>query len=279
MTKADVALSCTLLSDIVTPGSEPVLTAGVVPTGGAPMPGPEVYTMAISTIDPLANFTLYISNVGTVSAGADPSIPVVIANLISRWNAVPALFSLFRATLSGDNPNALLLTSTDWEDMGVNLSYSGEGTSAMLSITRHAAQYPSGVVHFQRWDKSSAQWQSVRNILLSNGYASTDPGDVDTDVDGPFNFRITYDGDDNYNAAGPTDGAACPLSVAAAGYAPNARDLREGVVVGGVTGTLAVPNPGNVYKDIPTDDTVGTLWPRKGSPADSWPHRIVPLDP
>jgi len=39
----------------------------------------------------------------------------------------------------------------------------------------------------------------------------------------------------------------------------NAPDLREGTVVGSVTGTLAVPPPSTVADGVPTDDTVGTL--------------------
>jgi hypothetical protein len=60
----------------------------------------------------------------------------------------------------------------------------------------------------------NGQWQTKRNILLADGYAFIfGQTDMSTAIAGAFNYRLTYPGDDNYNAA-QTDDCAIPLSVA-----------------------------------------------------------------
>lgn len=113
---------------------------------------------------------------------------------------------------------------------------------------------------------------SFDNNLARNNIYYLNEMDVFDSVQAAYAPRSTFVASLNQNGDHDTDpGAANVLSTAGTYYIngapitptyapalPNASDLRSGVVVSSVTGTLAVPSPTQVLSGVATDNTVGS---------------------
>lgn len=158
----------------------------------------------------------------------------------------------------------------------VKLYSNAHGTDATLLGTASVSVTPTARSRFLAtalsigsFDTRNSDWYLVEaNILdtaidpialgIRTGYMSV-PGNIEkyaqSDPGAASVLTPAAGGPTNYIAAGITQVGTYSPTLPAAG------DLREGVVVGSVTGTLAVAPPAAVLYQTPTDNTVGTYVP------------------
>jgi hypothetical protein len=147
---------------------------------------------------------------------------------------------------------------------------STSGTATACGIENSGYLYFEGLVlgYFTSSSRPAIRSSATAAINIINGSIQCSPyGDFPLEVRRLFyrsssNTTIIF-ADDSTNGQLPPASPPPTFTLYSADViidAPNIGDVRENVVYadGILTGTLAVPDPSNVRKDIPTDNTVGT---------------------